>query len=106
MNTCNIDGCEGIVKSKGLCGKHYIRKQRYGNPLYIPDRMHGMTGIYEYDLWHYIKKTYPVCDRWLVFKNFHSDIGEKPAYEYWLTRIDDSKPFGPDNFKWRTKKGK
>lgn len=30
---CEVDGCEARAKHVGLCGIHYRRKQRYGNPL-------------------------------------------------------------------------
>lgn len=40
---------------------------------------------------------------WLVFENFLSDMGEKPAGTT-LERIDNEKGYGPDNCKWATKK--
>jgi len=106
MKICKVKGCNKIVKSKGFCGKHYMRNKRHGDPLYISDRYHGMVGLYEYDLWHNTKKKYSICSRWLIFKNFYSDIGKKPTYEHWLVRIDNNKPFGPDNFKWTLGKSK
>jgi hypothetical protein len=30
---CSIADCEGEAKYKGLCGKHYKRQWRHGNPL-------------------------------------------------------------------------
>lgn len=33
--TCDIDGCESKHKARGMCGKHYRRWQRYGDPLTI-----------------------------------------------------------------------
>src|SRR3954447_25411761 len=29
---CSIDGCDGAVLAKGLCGKHYMRLRRTGDP--------------------------------------------------------------------------
>jgi hypothetical protein len=31
--TCGIDGCDSPVKARGWCNLHWIRWQRYGNPL-------------------------------------------------------------------------
>lgn len=31
-NTCKIEGCNAPVKYKGMCGKHYKRAWRHGNP--------------------------------------------------------------------------
>lgn len=31
-NICSVDGCNNPVKYKGLCGKHYKRQWRHGDP--------------------------------------------------------------------------
>ena len=31
-NTCTVEGCENPTVAKGLCGKHYIRARRTGDP--------------------------------------------------------------------------
>lgn len=33
MKTCKVEGCEKKVVCKGLCNAHYIKYQRYGDPL-------------------------------------------------------------------------
>lgn len=40
---CNVTGCEGIVNGHGLCGKHYRRWRKYGDPL-GGDRNHAPAG--------------------------------------------------------------
>jgi hypothetical protein len=35
---CNITGCEGVVYSKGLCQKHYMRERRHGSATEVKTR--------------------------------------------------------------------
>ena len=38
---CSIPGCERKVRALGLCNRHWIRRQRYGDPLVmrgVPNR--------------------------------------------------------------------
>ena len=44
-----------------------------------------------------------VCDRWMEFINFLSDLGERPI-GYTLERVDNSKGYEPLNCKWATRK--
>jgi hypothetical protein len=32
MNKCSVDNCNSSIKYKGLCGKHYKRQWRHGDP--------------------------------------------------------------------------
>lgn len=32
MRECEIDGCEKPLRGRGMCGAHYMRWQRYGDP--------------------------------------------------------------------------
>ena len=44
-----------------------------------------------------------VCSRWLKFKNFLYDMGEKP-FNLTLDRIDNNKSYYKDNCRWATRK--
>lgn len=79
-------------------------------------RQHSPT----YTVWHSMKqrclnpnsRAYPnyggrgisVCERWLEFPNFLADMGERPAPELTLDRIDGNKGYEPGNCRWVTRK--
>ena len=37
-NTCTIQGCKNPTVAKGLCGKHYMRARRTGDPATPPHK--------------------------------------------------------------------
>lgn len=118
---CNCEcGKTIIVKSNSLnngstksCGCKY--KEANSKRL----TTHGMTNSSIFNLWkgmiqrcsnpnsthfkNYGGRGITVCNRWLDFKNFYSDMGEKPTNKT-LDRIDVNGNYCPENCWWATAK--
>lgn len=61
-------------------------RERCGNPLAAQFRWYGGRGI-------------TVCERWQVFENFLSDMGERPEGAS-IDRIDGERGYEPGNCRW------
>lgn len=81
---------------------------------------HGMRGSLTYSSWRAMlsrclnknhkdfqrwgAKGIRVCERWLEFKNFLEDMGERPGKLFSIDRIDGTKGYFKDNCRWATTK--
>lgn len=103
---CEVRGCDDIVTSHGLCARHMQRMRRHGSvDAGRPDGWGAKRKHPMYEAWRGMRRgarTSGGCDpRWADFWCFLDDMGERPAPNSRLYRVDPSKPFAKDNCEWR-----
>lgn len=97
---CTFDGCRNITVARGLCEAHYRTVLKHGDVIspfgYGERRKHP-----NYETWRYQRrvKVGRVAE-WNDFWTFVSDVGIRVSIRHRARRLDESKPWGPDNFRW------
>lgn len=83
-------------------------------------RRHGMWNTPEFWIWHSMKQRclnpntegyhlyggrgIQVCDRWLDFANFITDMGQRPSSKHTIERNNSDGDYEPSNCRWATTK--
>ncbi len=117
MKICTVDGCNTQTLKTNLCQKHYLRWWKYKDTSFV--KFHYKTDTPVYRSWNHMKqrclnhkndayKDYggrgiTVCDRWLDFKNFFADMGDRLECMQ-LDRTDNNGNYEPGNCRWVTAK--
>lgn len=98
IGKCKAEGCERELDSLGLCRMHYTRFRSHG-VLHKVNRLGKST--------HALRSTWgerhgrgSLCPEWNDFWQFVKDVGERPSKNHYMVKIDRSKLYDKDNFKW------
>lgn len=104
MKLCKIEHCENKSHAQGYCFSHYQYLLRKGELETRTQRLAERGRLEDhpfYRRWSKLKSNGSLCESWAQdFWQFVEDIGEKPEESTKLLKLDNDKPFGPDNYRW------
>lgn len=85
--SCRCIAMRGGRRRHPLYGTWIQMLHRCLNPKHDSYRRYGGRGI-------------KVCERWRSFKNFISDVGDRPSDKHQIDRKDNNGDYKPDNWRW------
>lgn len=98
LGICAVEGCGKAIDSLGWCTLHYQRHYKHGTT----DRIGrlGKTKHPNLQVWWDRYGYGSLPPEWLDFWQFVKEVGDRPSKDHYLCKIDRSKPYSKDNFKW------
>lgn len=103
---CSVSGCPSTVIARGLCDLHYRRQLHHGHLEQTRPTDWGSREKHPlYGVWVTMRRSWksPVDEQWRDFWKFVVDVGKPPSKKHILFRLDETQPYGPNNFFWREK---
>jgi hypothetical protein len=86
--------------AKGYCDRHYRLFIKYGDSVstfdYGERKKHPL-----YESWRDKNRSkLGFVERWKDFWMFVEDVGERPTPRHFMRKLDNTLPYGPENFFW------